>query len=78
MDRTIVPKLRSSKKVAPAMLPLKVEVPAELKKRLDVLAARSGETLKSMVTLFIGRAVEAEEQRLARAEEKQRAKEAVA
>ena len=61
MARTIVPKFESSK-------PLKVDLPADLKKRLDVVIALAGESQKDYITQLVLRAVEADERRRSKKE----------
>lgn len=71
MARTIVPRFKRNKKVTW----LKVELPAELKIRFDVIVAKTPDTsLKSLTTAIVEKFVDAEEARMARLEEK-RAKE---
>ncbi len=61
MDGTIVPKFKRNKRNKATWL--KVELPSELKTRLDVVVAGAGESLKDYVTQLVLRAVEAEERK---------------
>jgi hypothetical protein len=58
--RSIVQKFKGTKKDT---APLKVDLPAELKTRLDIVVAAAGESLKDYVTVLVSRAVEAEERK---------------
>lgn len=60
MARTIVQKFKRTEK---ATSPLKVDLPTELKTRLDIVVAAAGESLKDYVTQLVIRAVEAEERK---------------
>lgn len=66
MARTIVQKFKGSEK---ATAPLKVDLPAELKMRLDIVVASAGESLKDYVTQLVLRAVEAEERKRTKKEQ---------
>ena len=69
MERTIVPKFKRNKRNNKEATWLKVELPSELKTRLDVLVAHKGTSLKAVTAAMVQRYVESEEGKLRRVTE---------